>query len=170
MSKQCYWSSRARRKDWSVNSLRCWRCLVINTPNETPSKAHPSLALSASLSPVFWPLCLSFGLDTLPPKKNWLMLYRTLFVLCLAQSLFFPQHCVYCLPLSVCPSSLPVSPVSPVSLPLSLLITVFGFLSLCPCIFIAQPIYTISRHCLSSVAPLAEENRKPLLKSLQVEN
>lgn len=56
MSKQCYWSSGARRKDWSVNSLRCWRCLVINTPDETPSKAHPSftgslllLALSLSL-------------------------------------------------------------------------------------------------------------------------
>lgn len=41
MSKQSYWSSGARRKDWSVNSLRCWRCLVINTPDETPSKAHP---------------------------------------------------------------------------------------------------------------------------------
>lgn len=56
MSKQCYWSSGARRKDWSVNSLRCWRCLVINTPDETPSKAHPLftgslllLALSLSL-------------------------------------------------------------------------------------------------------------------------
>lgn len=43
MSKQHYWSSRARRRDWSVNSLHCWRCLVINTPDETPSKVHPSL-------------------------------------------------------------------------------------------------------------------------------
>lgn len=49
MSKQCYWSSGARRRDWSVNSLRCWRCLVINTPDETPSKAHPSFTGSLLL-------------------------------------------------------------------------------------------------------------------------
>lgn len=60
MSKQCYWSSGARRKDWSVNSLCCWRCLVINTPDETPSKSHPSfigspLLLIRSLSPYHVP-------------------------------------------------------------------------------------------------------------------
>lgn len=60
MSKQCYWSSGARRRDWSVNSLRCWRCLVINTPDETPSKAHPSSTGRLLLPARCLSLCISF--------------------------------------------------------------------------------------------------------------
>ena len=117
MSKQCYWSSGARRKDWSVNSLRCWRCLVINTPDETPSKAHPSLAGSLLLfalllslhqasSPVF-SVVGSWCLIVLSAPGLNLLLFLALLIIVL---LLFVLLSIYCfLSSSLCHSFLPLS-------------------------------------------------------------